>query len=351
MWTLAVSRADVSDSSLLSADTPAARDGEAVLRVERVGLTTNNATYAALGDALRYWQFFPAPEPGLGIVPVWGFAVVESSMVPGVEIGTRVYGYLPSASHLVVRPAAVDGRGFRDGVEHRAGLPAVYNSYATVTPDPMWSADTEDLQVLYRPLFMTAFVLADQLVAESFGGASTVVLSAASSRTSHGTSFLLRGAGARVVGLTSPRNVEYTTELATYDQVLPYGSESAVTGPAVHLDVAGSATVTTALRDTLGDGLVREWVIGLASQSPRVGTRPLPDGRSTLFFAPDRIRVRIAEWGRDGWESRLAAAWQRFLPVAPDLVTTEAGPLALRAAWGSLLSGSVSPGLARTFTF
>src|SRR5215207_1667689 len=164
MWTLAVSRADVSDTSLLSADTPVAGEGEAVLRVERVGLTTNNTTYASLGDALRYWQFFPAPD-GLGIVPVWGFATVEASAVPEVAVGTRVYGYLPSASHLVVRPVSAGARGFRDGAAHRAQLPGVYNSYAAVEGDPAYSADTEDLQVIYRPLFTTSFVLADQLVA------------------------------------------------------------------------------------------------------------------------------------------------------------------------------------------
>jgi NADPH:quinone reductase-like Zn-dependent oxidoreductase len=351
MWTLAVSRADVSDSVLVEADTPAAGDGEAVLRVERVGLTTNNATYAALGDALRYWQFFPAPEAGQGVVPVWGYATVESAAVPGVEVGTRVYGYLPSASHLVVRPVSVDGRGFRDGSGHRADLPGVYNAYAAVTPDPMWSPDTEDLQTLYRPLFTTAFVLADQLLDSGFDGATTVVLSSASSRTSHSTAFLLRGAGARVVGLTSAGNLGHTTGLDTYDEVLPYGSESAVSGPAVHLDVAGNPPVTRALRDALGDGLLREWIVGMASQPTGGGTPPLPDGRTALFFAPDRMRQRIQEWGRHGFEARLADAWRRFLPVAPDRITTEAGAEAFRQAWTALLAGSPSPGLGRTFTF
>lgn len=350
MWTLVVSRADVSDSDLVSEDTPVAGDGEAVLRVERVGLTTNNATYAALGDALRYWRFFPAPA-GLGIVPVWGFAVVESSTVPGVDVGARVYGFLPSGSHLVTRPVSVDGRGFRDGAEHRAALPGVYNSYALVEPDPAYTPDTEDLQVLYRPLFTTSFVLADQLVDGGFDGATTVVLSSASSRTAHGTAFLLRGNGARVVGLTSPGNVEYTTELASYDEVLPYGSEESVPGPAVHLDVAGNPKVTEALRAALGDRLVKEWIVGIASQPSGGGAAPLPDGRTGLFFAPDQIRLRTTQWGRDGFEARLADAWRRFLPVAPDLITTEHGPEAFQRAWTSLLARPLTPGLGRTFTF
>lgn len=347
MWTLAVPRSDVTDPVLLEAADPQAGAGEAVLRVDRVGLTTNNATYAALGDTLGYWQFFPAPD-GLGVVPLWGFATVASSAVPGVAVGTRFYGYLPSASHLVVRPVRVDGRGFKDGAGHRAALPSVYNAYAAVDTDPLHDRATEDLQVLYRPLFTTSFVLADQL-GETAGGA-TVVLSAASSRTSHGTAFLLRGTGPAVVGLTSPGNLAFTTGLGAYDLVLPYGSEDRVPGPAVHVDVAGSAAVTGRLRAALGDGLRQEWIVGLAAQDPgRVP--PLPDGRTGLFFAPDRIRARTAEWGRDGFESRLAAAWSRFLPSAPDRIEVGHGPDALRSAWTALVTTPVRPDLGRVLTF
>ena len=345
MWTLAVSRSEPSRTELVEGPEPAVADGEALLRVDRVGLTTNNATYAALGEALHYWRFFPAPRPELGVVPVWGFATV----VAGPGTGTRVYGYLPMASHLLVRPSGLDGRGFRDAAPHRAELPPVYNSYAAADADPVYAPHTEDLQVLYRPLFTTAFVLADQLVADGFDGASTVVLSSASSRTAHGTAFLLRGTGARLVGLTS--DVPYCQALGVYDEVLPYGSEGAVPGTAVHLDVAGSARVTGALRDALGPALVREWIVGLASQPAGRGAPPLPDGRTGVFFAPDRIRARTAEWGRDGFESRLAEAWARFLPAAPDRVEVGAGPAALAAAWTSLLTDPPAPGRARVVTF
>ena len=40
---------------------PDLSDGEARLRVDRVGLSANNVTYAVLGQPVRYWQFFP-PE-------------------------------------------------------------------------------------------------------------------------------------------------------------------------------------------------------------------------------------------------------------------------------------------------
>lgn len=44
-------------------------DGEVRLRVDRVGLSANNVTYAVLGQPMRYWQFFPRePRPALPAV-------------------------------------------------------------------------------------------------------------------------------------------------------------------------------------------------------------------------------------------------------------------------------------------
>ena len=58
-------------------------EGEAQLRVERFALTTNNVTYAALGEQLGYWRLFPAPE-GWGRIPAWGYARVVGSRSPAL---------------------------------------------------------------------------------------------------------------------------------------------------------------------------------------------------------------------------------------------------------------------------
>jgi hypothetical protein len=263
-----------------------------------------------------------------------------------VAEGTEVYGYLPSASHLVVRPARAGGRGFRDAAAHRAALPAVYNAYADTAADPMHSPGTADLEVLYRPLFATSFVLADQLVSDGVAG-TTVVFSSASSRTAHGTAFLLAGSGATVLGLTSPGNLDYTEALGAYDVVLPYGSEDQVPAPAVHVDVAGSGAVTTRLRDALGAGLTREWIVGLAAQD--APARPGPS--TAVFFAPDSIRRRTADWGPEGFEARLVDAWTRFLPAAGDRIEVTDGPEGLQSAWTALVTGPATPGLGRIVRF
>lgn len=90
----------------------ALQPGEALLRVDRVAVTTNNITYAAFGDAMKYWDFFPTGEAGWGHMPVWGFAEVVASDVEGVAVGERFYGYWPIASHLRMQPVRVTARGF-----------------------------------------------------------------------------------------------------------------------------------------------------------------------------------------------------------------------------------------------
>ena len=60
-------------------DAPLA-DGQVRLRVHQFAFTANNITYAAFGDAMQYWQFYPSHEEGWGIVPVWGFAQVVQSL-------------------------------------------------------------------------------------------------------------------------------------------------------------------------------------------------------------------------------------------------------------------------------
>ena len=100
-----VRRDDLRSSRIAAAAPLALQAGQALLRVDTFGLTANNITYAVFGEAMSYWNFFPA-EDGWGRVPMWGFAEVEQSEAAGVEPGTRMYGYLPPSSQLIVTPAA-----------------------------------------------------------------------------------------------------------------------------------------------------------------------------------------------------------------------------------------------------
>jgi hypothetical protein len=343
-WTFAVDRDDLARTTLEAGDAPDLADGEALLRVDRVGVTANNVTYAVLGTAMRYWEFFPPGarglDPGWGLVPLWGFAEVAASTVPGVDAGQRLYGYLPPAGHLVVRPDRVADTGFRDSSGHRAGLPSPYNAYRLTTGDDAYRPELEDLLVLFRPLFFTSFMLADRVLDRDAYGARQVVLSSASSKTAYAAAFELHGRGPRLVGLTSPGNVAFTRSLGCYDDVLSYdgiGGLPAV--PTTYLDLSGSAATRLALRSHLGDHLVRDIAVGLTGQAPNM------DAADEFFFAPDQMRKRSQDWGREGIDARFAEAWHRFAGAVGGWVDVRvgAGPEALREAWLEVLAGRAAP--------
>ncbi len=156
--------------------------GKVLLQLQHFGLTSNNITYAVLGERMNYWDFFPTQD-GHGIVPVWGMAKVVASGHPDVKVGERFYGYYPMGTHLVVAPQRVHEAGFVDGSEHRASLPSVYNYYANTDFDPAIRPDTEALVAIYRPLFATSYLLEQFLSDQQFFGASQLLITSASSKT------------------------------------------------------------------------------------------------------------------------------------------------------------------------
>jgi hypothetical protein len=347
-WDLLVDRADLARTELVEVPTPRIGAGQALLKVDRVGMTANNVTYAVFGDAMKYWDFFPAEAPW-GRVPLWGFGVVERSAVPGLAEGTRLYGYYPTGSHLVVEPTKLDARGFRDASAHRQHLPTPYNGLTTTGEDPAYEAAREDLQVLYRPLFLTSFLLADFLTDNDLFGAGAAVISSASSKTAYGAAFLLQGR-TRTVGLTSEANVAFTESLGCYDQVLTYDEVGQLpTSRTVYIDVAGNAGVRRAVHEHLGEALVHSAVVGAAHHTaepdPGGGAGSLPGARPTFFFAPDQMRKRYADWGPAGVEREHAAAWRRFAPVVEGWVEVilGTGPEALQADWLETLAGQTRP--------
>jgi hypothetical protein len=321
--------------------------GQALLRVDRFGLSANNITYAMFGEGMSYWSFFPA-EAGWGRMPVWGFADVLESTVEQLAPGERVYGYLPPSSELVVAPTRIDGRGFTDASPHRASLPAAYNGYVRTDADPIYEPGTEDLQMLLRPLFFTSYLIDDFLDDASLFGASTAVLSSASSKTASGLAFLLsRRERVEVVGLTSARSADFTNSLGVYDRVVTYEEIGSLADtPAVYVDMAGDAQVRSDVHRHFGDALTHSAVVG-ATHHDRMGAVPdsLPGPAPTFFFAPDRVAKRSTEWGRDGLEARIAEAWGPYVEWCGGWLEVRrgAGPDALQQAYLDLLDGRIDP--------
>jgi hypothetical protein len=291
-------------------------EGEALLRIDRFALTTNNITYAAFGDAMNYWGFFPTGREGWGQTPAWGFADVVASAVDGVEAGERFYGYFPIASHIRMAPERVTARGFYDGAEHRRALTSAYNQYARCSADPAYAPQNENLQALFRPLFLTSFMLADFLADNGFFAAKRLLVSSASSKTAYGTAFCLMDEGdIELVGLTSPRNAAFVRGLGCYTEAAPYENVEALDAakPTVYVDFSGDDDLRARVHHHFGAALVYDCYAGSAANTQFLADKGLSGPKPTFYFAPIQIKKRNADWGPAVVNQRYNEAQARFL--------------------------------------
>src|SRR5262249_15801293 len=155
------------------------------------------------------------------------------SRSPHISEGECVYGYFPMATHLVLEPGALSGARFADTTAHRRGLPPTYNEYVLINRDPGYDKNHGGGQLVLRPPLLFSFFCSEWLKAEQFFGASQILISSASSKTSLGLAFLLRQArlgGIDIVGLTSATNLSFVTGRGVYDSVITYDEISALSG-------------------------------------------------------------------------------------------------------------------------
>lgn len=328
-------------------DPDALEPAEVLLAIDRFALTANNVTYAAFGEEMGYWRFFPAAEPW-GRIPVWGFADVVASTADGIEPGERVFGFLPISTHLRILADRVTGGGFRDAGAHRRPLPGVYNHYVRTAGDPGYRAEDEDLQMLLRPLYMTAFLLADFLTDNALFGGRELLISSASSKTAFGLAHLLeRAGGGELIGLTAGENVAFVAGLGCYHRVVAYDRLDELTGetPAVFVDVAGNADVRDAIHRRYGDKLRYSCAVGAAHWDQRGDPGRLPGPRPEFFFAPTRLEQRTRDWGPDGLQARYAAAWAGFVVLVREhlRVVRGRGRAEIERVYRATLDGHASP--------
>jgi hypothetical protein len=285
------------------------QDGQVLLQIDRFAFTSNNVTYAAFGEAMQYWNFFPT-EKGWGNIPVWGFADVIASKADGVQVGERFYGYYPMATHLTVNATRVSDAGFMDGAEHRQAMHGLYNHYVRTTTDPGYTKESEDVQVLLRPLFITSFMIDDFLDDNQFFGAQSVLISSASSKTAYGLAFMLsqrKDKACKVIGLTSASNLNFVRNMGIYDQVISYDQVATLAADqaVVYVDMAGNGQLRSQLHHHFGDNMKYSCAVGGTHWDELSGASGLPGARPTLFFAPAQIKKRMTDWGRAAYRNAL----------------------------------------------
>ncbi len=329
-------------------------DGQVRLKVDRFGFSSNNVTYAVMGEMLRYWEAFsaaasaPSGDVVWGRVPVWGFAEVVESRVDAIAVGERLFGFLPMSTELVITPGKITETEIADAAPHRAVLAAAYNNYRRCAKDPTYDAGLEDLQMLLYPLYFTSFVIDDFLVDHADFGASQVIISSASAKTAIGAAQLLHGRSMRTVALTSEPNVEFCESLGVYDQVLTYDEITDLEHTsAVFVDVAGNPHVVAAVHRHLAEDLVHSMVVGDThwDSAPAETDGPLPGPPRAFLFAPTQIKKRSQDWGAAELNAKMGAAWATFAAWASTWLDLErvAGPEAVIEVFLGYLAGRVDP--------
>jgi hypothetical protein len=333
-------------------------EGQVRLAVDKFALTANNITYAVVGDQMQYWNFFPSHEDGIGRVPVWGFANVSESKCDGLDVGERVYGFLPISTDFIATPVAISAGGFIDGAEHRQDLHPVYNQYTRVSGDPSYVPSLEAQQMILRPLFVTSFLIEDFLRDNDYFDADRVILSSASSKTAIGTAYQVVQSDTRpreLVGLTSEGNREFVASLGLYDTVVAYDDiESLVpTTASVLVDMAGNDDVLQRLHAHLDDNLKYSCRVGKSHWDAGVISSEFAGPKPEWFFAPAQFKKRAGELGTAQLMQKFSTASIGFVASTNGWmeIVERQGEAAIQQTFDELLAGSVFPSQAFILSF
>jgi hypothetical protein len=353
-WAINIDRDDVSKTDVVTAETSVSH-GEILVQIDSYAMTANNVTYAVfgkpggfLGNDQGYWDFFAARhEPGR--LPVWGFATVLVSDVEGVAPGDRFYGYYPMASHAVLVPGNITPSGFSDVTPRRTTLPPIYNRYSRMLALGDYRSEHHDYWPVFRPLFLTGWLIADQFEEEGDYGAEQVLVASASSKTAIVFAHVMkqRAGNPQMIGLTSKANAAALAATGIYDSVIPYDDITLLDPetPSALVDMAGNGAVTQAVHGHFMDALSKSIIVGKSHWDTEAVVGNLSGPRREGFFAPARSEKRIADWGGRGFAERMAAAWLEFMERAPDIATIDkrCGVDAALDAYHEVLDGRADP--------
>ena len=337
-----------------------------------------------------------------GLTPVWGFGTVLAVGFQSehVKPGVRVYGYFAPTRYLLVpvlpkdvnrysfyvdRPYFPEGALSCKGnfcecsLIYSSADRRPYNQITICSNDPLYTPTStgEDLTMLYRPLFWTAFWCEDWLdTVFSYQDTDKLLISSASSKTAFCLAYLARkrrretGAGKlEIIGLTSRPNQRFTQGLGLYDTVLTY--ESFLSSPSfqgknaltqgqrwIYVDVAGNSDLNQQIKShfaspytghvvlhvelgmtNLAPGSGRSGAPGAPKREPVVDTRwgTIPSSlqspvvfesvstsklhpAKTPFFMPTWLETRRKQMSVREMLSKQAAAWEAVMHEAPDWV-------------------------------
>ncbi|KAJ7094743.1 hypothetical protein B0H15DRAFT_929354 [Mycena belliarum] len=355
-----------------------------LIKVDRFGFSANNVTYQALGEQahFRYYDFHAAPDvDGVsskthGLVPVWGFGTIILSSHSKITPGERIYGYLAPCRYLLVpvSPSDVNKHAFYVPRPHLPADRRPYNQIIRCAADPEYTPTAlgEDLTMLYRPLFWTAYWFEDWIFSLGYRGATAFLISSASAKTAFCAAFLIRKRRAggeanskvKIIGLTSKRNLGFTKGLGLYDEVVEYDSFTSALGREkwLYVDVAGNDALNKRLfehfRTPASGELVTAVALGMTTLAPAsekaaalsfstntFAGSSAPVMQFEQFFMPEWLNVRKHQLSLKEIFGRQHRAWKDLMVDCLPWVRLErvSGAGAVKKAYDAIASTGFSP--------
>ena len=299
------------------------------MAIDLYAMTANNVTYAVFGKPLGlfgndqgYWDFFAERDAagasaGLGLCDRHAAARMTASRL--ARRFTAISRW--RAMRCCIRAGSAP-HGFIDVTPRRTTLPVIYNQYQRIDALGDYRAQDHDYWPVFRPLFLTGWLIADQLEDERDYGARKFWSPARRARPRSAWRMRCSSASTRpqIVGLTSAGNAAYVEALGLYDRVVTYDAIGAMDAgvASAMVDMAGNPQVAASVHNHFGDALEgidrrRQIALGFGRQD----ATPMAGPPRQMFFAPGRSEKRIGEWGPDGFRAEAGGGVDRLCRSRP----------------------------------
>ena len=104
------------------------------------------------------------------------------------------------------------------------------------------------------------------------------------------------------------------------------------------------SAVSQAVHETFGGQLQQRINVGMPHWDALGGPRPTTGPTPVMFFAPDRIRQRMKDWGPEELGARFATILDGFIAANPWMkLKHHKGPDALQALYAEVVAGRMQP--------
>ena len=290
-----------------------------------------------------------------GRMPVWGFA--EVAAVALRRRGGRGAAVWLSADQLASHRFARAGERAR--VRRRRTAPARAACRLQRVPalraDPLYRADREAEQALLRPLFVTSFLIDDSSLTTIASARAACCCRAHRARpltarrsvcSSDVVHRMRSGHRAHVAG--QRRNSRKASDATTMSSLMTRWRRCLSTSR--RCTSISLAAPRCAARSTITSPT--GWPIR-APSAARIGTssaaRRIAGPATGIVLRAGAVKKRSGDWGRDGLQQRIAAAWHAFMARITDAhrpwltVVRGSGPEAITATYLELLDGKTNP--------